>query len=81
MENAVKRSSGRSDRAMRWSRTCVSCNAEMDSNVWAGLPLVSVLNREDLQRHLSVPVGWDVEVRRCACGALIASFGRPMKDA
>ena len=50
----------------------------MDARRWADLPLVQVLDWQELQPHLSVRIGWDVEVRRCACGALIASFGRRM---
>jgi hypothetical protein len=48
----------------------------MDARRWADLPLVKVLDRRELQPHISVHVGWDVEVRRCVCGALIASLGR-----
>jgi hypothetical protein len=59
-----------------WMRTCVFCEAEMDAQRWAELPLVKVLDRSELQSHLSVSVAWNVEVRRCTCGALIASVGR-----
>jgi hypothetical protein len=59
-----------------WTRTCVFCDARMGPREWADLPLVKVLDRRELEPHLSVRVPWDIEVRRCACGALIASVGR-----
>jgi len=59
-----------------WTRTCAICHAQMGSREWAELPLVKVLDRRELEPHLSVRVPWDVEVRRCACGALIASVDR-----
>jgi len=48
----------------------------MDAQTWSELPLVEILDRKALEPHLSVAVGRDVEMRRCPCGALIASFGR-----
>ena len=61
---------------VRWTRTCAFCHARMDSRRWNELPLIKVLDRRELQPHLSVSVAWDVEVRRCTCGALIASVDR-----
>jgi hypothetical protein len=78
MNGTPKRAIDTSAREPKWSRTCVFCHAEMDARRWADLPLVQVLDRQELQPHLSVRMGWDVEVRRCACGALIASFGSRM---
>jgi hypothetical protein len=78
MNGLPKRTTEPSAHEPKWSRTCVFCQAEMDARGWADLPLVQVLDRQELQPHLSVRIGWDVEVRRCACGALIASFGRRM---
>jgi hypothetical protein len=61
---------------VRWTRTCAICHASMDARRWNELPLIKVLDRSELQAHLSVIVAWDVEVRRCTCGALIASVDR-----
>jgi hypothetical protein len=40
---------------------------------WTSLELVLTLARADLQRHLSVPAEWRIEVRRCECGATLAA--------
>jgi hypothetical protein len=34
---------------------------------------VATLPASSVQPHLSVPAGWTVELRRCACGAVLAA--------
>jgi hypothetical protein len=74
--NGLPKRATESSSGPTWSRTCVFCHAEIDARRWIDLPLVQVLDRRELEHHVTLPIGSDVEVRRCACGALIASFGR-----
>jgi len=74
MENTVKIESQGSRAGWDATRTCARCQARVDADAWTRLPIVEVLDRRALAAHLSVKVEWDVEVRRCSCGSLIASF-------
>jgi hypothetical protein len=55
-----------------WSKTCACCNRTYLAGAWATLELVQTVPVSAVQRHLSVPAPWRVEVRRCACGAKLA---------
>ena len=76
LEKTMNRSSRRAAGDAAWTRTCVFCGRTMDADRWTALPLVQVLDRRELEPHVMVRVGRDVEIRRCVCGVLIASFGR-----
>jgi hypothetical protein len=60
-----------------WRKACSSCHAVIDARCWQRLPVVFRICREELERVLTVRVTWTVEVRRCTCGALMASMKRP----
>jgi hypothetical protein len=57
----------------QWSKGCGSCRSTYGSAAWAALPLAFSLASATVQAHLTVPAAWTVEVRRCACGAMIAA--------
>jgi hypothetical protein len=58
-------------------RSCSGCHAGIDARIWRALPLVNTIRGKDLERVLVVEVPWTVEVRRCGCGALVASLEPP----
>jgi hypothetical protein len=59
--------------AMAWSKGCGVCRRTYDAPAWGALPTVATLPASSVQPHLSVPAGWTVELRRCACGAVLAA--------
>jgi hypothetical protein len=58
-----------------WVKGCGVCRRSYDALAWAALPEVETLPRTSVQPHLSVPAGFAVVLRRCACGAVLAVRG------
>jgi hypothetical protein len=58
-----------------WTKRCGLCRRTYDEAAWAALPAVATLPATSVQAHLSVPAGFDVVLRRCSCGAVIAARG------
>jgi hypothetical protein len=58
-----------------WSKTCARCGRTYDAAPWDSLELVLTVPQSGVQQHLTVPAPWRVEVRRCACGAMLAARG------
>ena len=59
-----------------WPKGCGVCRRTYDRTAWNGLPAVSTLPPASVQAHLSVPAQWAVELRQCACGAVLAARSR-----
>ena len=55
-----------------WSKSCGHCRRSYEATAWATLPLVPAPSPVSVQAHLSVPAAWTVELRRCACGSVLA---------
>ena len=58
-----------------WSKACARCGRSYGPAPWESLELVFTVPPSGVQQHLSVPAQWRVEVRRCACGAMLAARG------
>jgi len=56
-----------------WSKACGVCRRTYDAGQWPRLPSVAMLPVQSVQAHLSVPAAWTVELRQCACGAVLAA--------
>lgn len=56
-----------------WVKGCGVCRRTYDEAAWTALPAVATLPPSSVQTHLSVPAGWTVVLRRCACGAVLAA--------
>jgi hypothetical protein len=54
------------------TKGCGVCRRTYDAAGWNGLAVVKTLPAESVQAHLTVPAVWAVELRRCACGAVLA---------
>jgi hypothetical protein len=59
-----------------WSKACGHCRRTYDVAAWARLPAVATLPPQSVQAHLSVPASWTIELRRCACSAVLAARSR-----
>jgi hypothetical protein len=59
-----------------WSKSCGHCRRTYETAQWAALPMVTALTPASVQAHLSVPAAWTVELRRCACGSMLAARSR-----
>ena len=59
-----------------WSKSCGHCWRSYETVAWEALPIVSALAPASVQAHLSVPAAWTVELRRCACGSVLAARSR-----
>jgi hypothetical protein len=58
---------------MVWSKGCGVCRRTYGVPEWNALPVVALLPPASVQAHISVPASWTVELRRCACGAVLAA--------
>jgi hypothetical protein len=58
-----------------WSKTCACCGRTYGATPWESLELVLTVPQAGVQQHLTVPAPWRVEVRRCGCGAMLATRG------
>jgi DNA-binding PadR family transcriptional regulator len=56
-----------------WSKGCGVCRRVYDTSGWGALAPISTLPPDRVQAHLSVPADWAVELRRCVCGAVLAT--------
>jgi hypothetical protein len=54
---------------------CGVCRRTYDARSWEALPSVATLPTDSVQPHLTVPAGFTVVLRRCACGAVLAARG------
>ena len=63
---------GPSRHAGPWSKSCGHCRRAYDTRAWEALALVTTIAPVTVQEHLSVPAAWTVELRRCACGSVLA---------
>jgi hypothetical protein len=70
-----------SRRDAAWSRACGVCRRAYGTVQWNELPAVATLSPDHVQPHLSVPAAWTVELRRCVCGAMLATRLRPSPNA
>lgn len=59
-----------------WSKSCGQCRRAYETAQWEALPIVTALAPSSVQAHLSVPAAWTVELRRCACGSVLAARSR-----
>ena len=59
-----------------WSKSCGHCRRAYETAQWEALPMVTALAPSSVQAHLSVPAAWTVELRRCACGSVLAARSR-----
>ncbi len=59
-----------------WSKSCGHCWRSYETVAWEALPIVTALAPASVQAHLSVPAAWTVELRRCACGSVLAARSR-----
>jgi hypothetical protein len=59
-----------------WSKSCGHCRRSYETVAWEALPIVTALAPASVQAHLSVPAAWTVELRRCACGSVLAARSR-----
>ncbi len=71
--SAAARSYDPEDHMSAWPKGCGVCRRSYDAAAWRALPAVSTLSPASVQEHLSVPAVWAVELRRCACGAVLAA--------
>lgn len=55
-----------------WKKGCGACRRTYEANGWRALPEVAMLPLATVQAHLTVPAEWTVELRRCACGVVLA---------
>jgi hypothetical protein len=49
------------------------CRRAYGASEWQELPVVTTVPAASVQGYLSVPAAWDVELRRCTCGASLAA--------
>ncbi len=59
-----------------WSKSCGRCRRAYEIAQWESLPIVTTLAPASVHAHLSVPAAWTVELRRCACGSVLAARSR-----
>jgi hypothetical protein len=59
-----------------WTKNCGSCRRIHSASEWQVLPVVESLPPSVVQSHLSVPALWEIELRRCPCGATLAARRR-----
>jgi hypothetical protein len=59
--------------AKAWTKACGLCPRSYSPTEWSTLPEMATLPVASVQAHLSVPAAWGVELRRCACGAVLAA--------
>jgi hypothetical protein len=59
-----------------WFKSCGHCRRTYETSQWVALPIVTALAPASVQAHLSVPAAWTVELRRCACGSVLAARSR-----
>jgi hypothetical protein len=57
----------------RFTKRCGVCAQAYEASAWSALPVVATLPPDSIQTHLSVSAGWAIEVRSCACGAVLAA--------
>jgi hypothetical protein len=63
----------RSTIPVRPTKHCGVCGRTFEPDDWEELAPVAVLAPASVRPHLSVATDWGVDVRRCACGAVIAA--------
>jgi hypothetical protein len=73
---AIAAAEPKETRMKAWSKSCGVCQRTYGSAQWEALPVVESLEPAAVQAHLSVPAVWSVELRRCACGATLATRTR-----
>jgi hypothetical protein len=56
-----------------WAKACGLCRRTYDLTEWSRLQGVATLPPQSIQAHLTVPAAWTIELRRCACGAVLAA--------
>lgn len=54
-------------------KRCGVCARSFTSEGWGRLPMVATVPSARVQPHLSVSIGWAIELRTCTCGALLAA--------
>jgi len=54
-------------------KRCGVCSRSFTADGWMVLPLVATVPAAHVQTHLSVSVGWAIELRTCTCGAVLAA--------
>ena len=59
--------------ASPWTKVCTRCGRSYGASSWESLEVVYNVPPAVVQHHLSVPSEWQVEVRRCSCGATLAA--------
>ncbi len=59
-----------------WSKSCGRCRRRYGRVQWTALPVIEQLPAAVVQPHITVPAPWTVELRPCACGAMLAALSR-----
>jgi hypothetical protein len=63
-----------------WTKSCGRCRRSYGPSQWSELPVIECLPAAAVQSHMSVPAAWTVELRPCACGAMLAATTRVRAD-
>jgi hypothetical protein len=54
-------------------KRCGVCTRAYAADTWEKLPMVDTVPPASVQTHLTVSAGWGIELRSCACGAVLAA--------
>lgn len=71
MNAALAKTAAGSEPAFR--KRCGVCARLFTPEAWSMLPLGATVPAARVQTHLSVSVGWAIELRTCTCGAVLAA--------
>jgi hypothetical protein len=58
------------------AKRCGVCGRTYDAEEWIALPAIGTLPASSVRAHLSVSAEWAVDLRGCACGAVLAATRR-----
>jgi len=58
------------------AKRCGVCGTTYPTDAWQALPKVATLPAASVRPHLSIPADWTIDLRSCACGAVLAARRR-----
>jgi hypothetical protein len=58
------------------AKRCGVCGRTYPLDAWKALPEVATLPAASVRPHLSIPADWAIDLRSCACGAVLAARRR-----
>lgn len=64
------------DRRRSIFKRCGVCARAFDVDAWRRLPEVARVSSAEVRPYLSVAADWEIDLRRCTCGALLAARDR-----